>query len=307
MISTYKHGKLTWIDLENPTQNEVKTISEKYNIDPTVADDLLTPSIRPTIELKKDYIYLVLYFPDTNLEKNEIKTDQINEIDFVIGKKFIITNRYSNNNALLEFSKVFEVDSILKKTEMSKHAGFIFFYMIQSLYRNLFYKLEHIKDLIKDAEDHVFHGKEKEMVVTLSQIHRVLLNFKSAISLHQEILENFIQVGKGFYGTDFRHHLKSILGEYLKVQAEVESAKEYLNELKETNNSLLSTKQNEIMKNLTIVTFVFLPLSLIASIFGMNTENMPFIGNPHDFIIVLLVMLMTTSTIFLFFRFTKLL
>lgn len=307
MVSTYTHGKLTWIDLESPTHNEIKEIADKYNIDPIVADDLLSPSIRPSVELSKDYIYLVLHFPNTNFNSLKTKANQISEIDFIIGKKFIITNRYSDNDALLEFSKIFEVDSILKRTEMSKHAGFIFFYMIQSLYRDLFNKLEHVKDLLKDAEDHVFHDKEKEMVVTLSHIHRVLLNFKSSIFLHKEILENFIQVGKEFYGTDFRHHLKSILSEYLKLQTEVEGAKEYLNELKDTNNSLLSTKQNEIMKNLTIVTFVFLPLSLIAGIFGMNTHNMPFIGHPHDFIIVLFVMAITTSTIFLFFRFTRLL
>lgn len=307
MVSTYKHGKLVWVDLENPTQNEVRTIAEKYNIDPIIADDLLIPSPRPAIEINKDYLYLILQFPNTNADSHLSDADQIKEVDFIIGKKFIITTRYSDNNALLEFSKIFEVESVLSKTEMSKHAGFIFFYMIQSIYRDLFNKIEHIKDLLKDAEKQVFEGKEKEMVVTLSDIHRLLLNFRFAIFTHQEILETFIQAAKEFYGTDFRHHLKNIFSEYLKVQNEIENAKEYLKELRDTNDSLLSTKQNEIMKNLTIVTFVVLPLSLIAGIFGMNTRHMPIIGHEQDFLIVLLLMALITSTIFLFFRFTKML
>jgi magnesium transporter len=77
----------------------------------------------------------------------------------------------------------------------------------------------------------------------------------------------------------------------LKVKNEIIAVKEYLNELRETNNALLSTKQNEIMKNLTIVSFVVLPLSLIANLFGMNAIHMPIVGQANDFLILILLMI----------------
>lgn len=304
MISTYKHGKITWLDLDNPTQQEVRDVTEQFGLNPVVANDLLTPSLRPSVESYGDHIYLILHFPV--LQKgSDLNLNRVHEVDFILGKNFIITNRYTSLDALHTFSKTFEVDSILDKSQMSKHAGFVFFYMMQNLYKSLFNKLAHVKDLLRDAEEEIFSGREKEMVIELSQINRMLLNFKSAISMHKEILQSLVTESEFLYGPKFKAYLKNIMGEYLKVEREVSDEKEYLDELRDTNNSLLSTKQNEIMKNLTIVTFVVLPLSLLAGIFGMNTTTTPLVGNPNDFFIIISIMITFAASIFLIFRYSK--
>ena len=82
-------------------------------------------------------------------------------------------------------------------------------------------------------------------------------------------------------------------------------AKEYLKELRETNNSLLTTKQNEIMKILTVTNFIFLPLALIAGIFGMNSKSTPIINMPHDFYIILGIMGGLMVTMFSYFKWKK--
>ena len=307
MISTYKSKDITWIDLENPTQDEVRKVADKYGLDPMTANDLLTPSSRPIVEEHPDYIYLIFHFPIATDRENYGKITQIQEVDFILGKDFIITNRYGIVDSLMEFSKTFTVNSILDKSNMSDHAGYIFFYMIKGLYEELTNRLEYLNDLMKDAEEKIFAGKEKEMVLQLSRLNRLLLNFKKSITLHDEVIKDLKEVGIKMYGNDFYKYLRYIYGDYLKVSATVSGYKEYLDELRDTNDSLLSTKQNEIMKNLTIVTFVMLPLSLVAAIFGMNTQHMPIIGHPSDFIIVIALMIMLTGGIFILFRITKLL
>lgn len=304
MIKEYKYKKITWIDLENPTQEEVRNISEKWNIDVLTSNELLTPTIRPRVDYHKDYIYLILHFP-TNHKIDPKNTNKVEEVDFVVGKNFIITTRYSVVDALLEFSKVFEVQSILDKSNMSKHAGYVFFYMIQNLYKSLSNKLDHVRDVLADAENKIFEGEERKMVIELSAINRILLNYKESTNLHKEILESFEVAGKKFFGSDFEYHLRSIIGEYYKVRSTMESAKDYLNELKDTNNSLLSTKQNEIMKILTVTNFIILPLALLAGIFSMNTAGTPIIGQPNDFLIITLSMLFIAGFLFLFFKIKK--
>ena len=141
MIYSYKYRKVTWVDLENPTTDEVRKISEQYNIDPVVANELLSPSLRSKADCSSNYIYLILHFPSiVSTNKNQFgSATSVEEIDFIIGHDFIITTRYSAMDALLEFSKVFEVQSILDRKDMGEHAGYVFFFMIQYLYKSIIY------------------------------------------------------------------------------------------------------------------------------------------------------------------------
>jgi len=300
MISTYKHNKVTWIDLENPTNDEVRKLVEKYSIDPMVGNELLSPSAKPHINFHDTYIYLILHFPTNNSTDGSIE-----EVDFVIGKDFIITTRYSVVDAILQFSKIFEVNSILERSTVGEHSGHIFFHMITNLYRNLLDQLEHVKDLIDNVEEKVFAGEEARMVADISKLNRRLLNFKAAISLHYEILRTFEALGSKLFDSKFDNSLRLITSEYVKVQNSLEGTREYLMEIRRTNDSLLTTKQNEIMKNLTVMAFIILPLTLITGLFGMNTTFTPIVASPNGFWFIIAVMLFVSLIITIFFKWKK--
>lgn len=300
MISTYKHNKVTWIDLENPTNDEVRKLVEKYSIDPMVGNELLSPSAKPHINFHDTYIYLILHFPTNNSTDGSIE-----EVDFVIGKDFIITTRYSVVDAILQFSKIFEVNSILERSAVGEHSGHIFFHMITNLYRNLLDQLEHVKDLIDNVEEKVFAGEEARMVADISKLNRRLLNFKAAISLHYEILRTFEALGSKLFDSKFDNSLRLITSEYVKVQNSLEGTREYLMEIRRTNDSLLTTKQNEIMKNLTVMAFIILPLTLITGLFGMNTTFTPIVASPNGFWFIIAVMLFVSLIITIFFKWKK--
>lgn len=300
----YKDVK--WIDLENPTSSEVRKIIEEFGVSPIVADELLSPTVRPRVEVYSKYLYLILHFPVSySPHAQDSETKKTEEIDFVIGKDFIITTHYDSIDALHDFSKVFEVQSILDKSDLGVHGGYVFFYMIQHFYRQMMNRIEKVKDIINDIEQKIFNGEERQMVEEISRVHRVLLTFKESLATHKEVLQSFEQAGHKFFGEDFKYHLQSILGEYNKVSSSIENLKEYLAELRQTNDSLLTTKQNEIMKNLTVMAFVVLPLSLVATLFGMNAEYMPLIGQENDFLKIIFVMLTLTLSMFIFFRSRK--
>lgn len=298
MISRYKYHDLTWVDMERPTHEEVRGIMDEFDIHPIVADELLTPSLRPKIDLHENFIYLILHFPAIR----HTHTSPSQEVDFIIGKKFLITVRYELLDPMHKFSKVFEVNSILDRSDIGEHAGFLFFYMMRKIYSSLGHELSMIGESLKDIEEHIFKGEEREMVVRLSVIHRDILGFHRALRMHRGVLQSLGNACEKFFGSAFLHYSENIMGEYLKVEELLQDQKETLSDLRSTNDSLLSTKTNEIMKVLTATTFLMLPATLIGQLFGMNTENTPLIGVRYDFYIIIFIMFVIAFSTLLYFK-----
>ncbi|MBL7045899.1 MAG: hypothetical protein ISR99_02630 [Parcubacteria group bacterium] len=300
MIQRYTHKDITWVDVESPTQEEVRNLMSEYDISPLVGDELLLPTLKPRVEDHGNFIYLILHFPAF---RHSHHTSTSQEIDFLIGKKFIITIRYDTIDPLHKFSKVFEVNSVLNKGDMGDHAGFLFFYMIRKMYKSLEHEIEYIDDVLELIEVEIFdEGKTKEMVMTLSSVGRDILNMRQALASHKEVLTSFDEVSRKFFGEQYRNHAKSIFGEYFRIQNSIKLHTDTLNELRITNNSLLSTRQNEVMKNLTIMAFITFPLTLISSIFGMNTDYLPIVGATNDFWIITGLMVSFALAFFVFFK-----
>lgn len=301
MISRYKYHDLTWIDMESPTNEEVRQIMEEFDIHPIAADELLGPSLRPKVDHYENFLYLILHFPAIR-HSHQNKSQ---EVDFIIGKKFLITVRYELLDPLHKFSKVFEVNSILDKSEIGEHAGYLFFYMIRKIYASLGHELSVIGDTLRTIEEKIFSGEEREMVEELSVIHRDILEFHRALRMHRGVLQSLSVASEEFFGKEFRHYNENIIGEYLKVEEMLQDEKEILSDLRDTNDSLLTTKTNEIMKLLTATTFLMLPATLIGQLFGMNTEHTPILGMRYDFYIVVGLMFGIALSTFIYFKFKK--
>lgn len=293
VIRTYTYKGLTWHDLETPTKEEVQTLVDAYSLKPIIGEELMSQTIKPRADLYENAIYLILHFPSFN---NNLFDTQ--EIDFVIGKNFLITTRYNKIDPSHAFSKIFDTGSVFAPHIPDDHAGYIFYSMMKNLYRSLVDELDETTNNLTRAESKIFKGKEKNMVIELSYISRDLLDFKEATNLHKSVLESFQSAGKTFFGKDFEFYLSEISNEYYKVHTAIQDNKDYLEELRRTNDSLLSNKQNEIMKTFTVLAFIFLPLSFIAGVFGMNIVNMPVVSLPHSFSLILTFMAALGLSIF---------
>jgi len=305
MLKKYTVQNISWIDLEKPTLEEIKSLMTRYNLHPLVADELLLPTFKPKVDLYKNFVYVVLHFPAFKHSEDNSGIDN-HEIDFIIGQDFIISARYQNIDSLQRISKIFEVETILNTEKKGiPHAGFVFYHIALQLYNILANEVDYMEDLQEEIEKNIFDGREKTMVREISKVNRNLLDFKQSISHHSEVLASLETAGKTLFGEDFAHYLKNISDKYHKISHNVATSQENLRELRETNNSLLTTTQNETMKVFTILAFVTFPLSLLASIFGMNTVFTPVLGIRNDFWWIIGGMLTATSLMFSFFKYKK--
>lgn len=302
MITKFENNGQLWIDVELPTQQEIDTLAKTYSLSPEVSADLLSPNISNKIELYSDYIHIVLHFPTFSRSRSEADS---REIDFIVGKDYLISVRYQGIDAMVGFSKNFEASAILGRNSMGDNAGQIFFALITSMYKSLMNELEFIQDRLNHIQDRIFTGEEKRVVRDISELGRELINFRQVMHSHEDILSLFRRAAVSLYGEDYDYYADAIEKEYQKIYGEVHNKKEFLTELRETNDSLLDTKQNEIMKNLTVVSFFTFPLSLLVGIFTLAHDYGLGIGTRYDFWIVMGILVGTLLLMLAYFNYKK--
>ena len=293
MITTRSSMNQVWIDLNSPTKEEVDSLLLTQNISSAIAKDLLAPT--PTQYAKEDgqIIYAVLHIPSFKHVHSAIDSQ---EVDFIIKADGVITARYDSIDAIHYFAKQIEVNEILNKGKNSN----LFFGLMKEIYKSMADQLAYMEDWMREIEKNIFEGREKEMVFTISSAGRNILNFKRMVGPHGNVFEFLEKIGKKKFGDEFELEAKAIIEEWRRIIKRVDDQMDLVVELRETNNSMLSTKQNEIMKNLAVIGSVLFPLTIIGQVFGMSIHYFPLIDNPNAFWIILGIMgtVMTSSLIY---------
>jgi magnesium transporter len=289
--------------MESPTRQELQDVMTEFGIDARIEEEIISPTPYPLVVTSERYLYLILHFPTTDPRggaKNQ-------EIDFIVGKNFMITARYEVIDSIHNLHKVFEAEELLGLPDTQVDAEGLLERVLRHLYAALGEETEQIARMLERIENDVFDGKERETVLNISRVSRVLLRFDTTLARHGDSLSAFLHelTEPKFFGKDFREHIVHVEAERAHVAALVASYRAVATELRDTNDSLLSTKQNDIVTRLTIMAFATFPLTVITGLFGMNTASVPFINSPYAFYIVLGIMALSVLLFVTYFRFRK--
>ena len=302
MITRHVRGKVTWVDLECPTPEELQSVMTEFDIDPRIEEEIVSPTPYPIVVTFPKYIYMILHFPTAEVTggaKNQ-------EIDFIVGKNFLITARYEVIESIHNLQRVFEAEELIGMPVSDSTASELLERIMRRLYGAIRHETEHVAAILERIERDIFSHREREAVRNISEANRVLLRFDTTLGRHAESLEIFLAELQTptYFGKSFATNAAHITAHRAHVAALVSSYRAVAAELRQTNDSLLNTSQNEVMKTLTVLTFITFPPVLIAGIFGMNIDagNMPIVAHPMSFPIVLLLMAFCSSLVFLFFR-----
>lgn len=301
MIQRYEDAHVTWVDLENPSAEEIRGVMEEYNIPPELLGDLTGPVPRSTAHSAGTATKITIDFPV--VRKKAIETSH--EIKFIITQKTLVTVHYEDVGALHRFSKEFEVITTLHRSGKEMHGGLLFLALMSSLYDGLSAKLDYIDSRMDFIETEMFDEREREMVFEISRVSQTLITFRQILFSHAEVLGVARPMLLSIFGDAFTASLEEITFYHQYLARRTETLSASLQELRNTNDSLLTTKQNEVMKALTVMAFVTYPLALIAAVFGMNTEHAPFVGSPYDFWMVLGLMLGAGLVLFIYFKYKR--
>lgn len=299
MIQRHTRGNVTWVDLEAPSAEELSLVMAEFGVDNRVEEEIARPTPYPLTLTTQDYLYLILHFP-TAEEQDGTKNQ---EVDFIVGKNFLITARYEVIDSIHALHKTFEAEELLEKPTESQ-ADTLLERVMTRLYAAIHDGIEREGRGLEKIESAIFSGKERATVYTISRTGRALLRFETVLNRHEEPLDEFLSnlAVADFFGKRFSERAARIRAAHDHAAALVANYRAVLRELRITNDSLLSTSQNEVMKTLTIMAVAALPMTLVASVFGMNINDMPLVHEPGGFVKVLVLMAAASLLVFLFFK-----
>lgn len=300
MITRHARGKTVWVDLEGPTEDEIRDVMREFDIDERIHEEISTPTPYPLSIAFPGYSYLILHFPISGSEDGT----RSQEVDFIVGKNFLITARYETIESLHNLHKVLEAEELLGLPERSGRTAELLARVIGRLYASISEEIEHAGKRLERIERDIFAGKEQAAVRTISEAGRILLRFETALARHKEPLADFLAAlsTPTFFGSNFEEPAAHIEARRIHAASLVASYRAIAQELRVTNDSLLSASQNQVTKTLTVMAFTALPLTLIASVFGMNVEAMPIVHGPNGFVIILGIMAGAALTLYTYFK-----
>ena len=300
-MKTISFKKLTWIDFENPDSSTTRYLQEHFNIHPLAIEEFITPTIRPKATVYPNCIFLTLHIP---LYDNIERTTYPGELDIVITKDHLITGHDHKIFQLTEFFEKLRNSEGKRKIFMSDTSAHLLYNLVEILVESCFPRLDHIHRNIDIIEKHVFNGDEKEMVREISIAKRDVLNFRRTLKPQRSILESLAQMDTKLVNPELKPYYQDLVGTNIRLWSSLESAKETIESLEETNNSLLSNKLNLTMKVLTVFNAIFLPITVYSNLMSMNTP-IPFENNIIGFWLHSLLMLIISILTIILFKFKK--
>ncbi len=270
-MKTISWKNLTWIDIYKPSDSDIESLKKDYQIHPVVLKELRQETLRPHADNYGDYLYLVLHFPMFNEQE---RRSYPKEIDFIIKENLVITTHFDKFETIAALAEKLEKDESAKEKYFSRDAGYLLYSIISGFLDFSLREFDHIKLNIDRAQDQVFRGKEKEMVKEISFIRHDILNFRRTILPQRPILESLGREVLSFFSPSIRYYFDELIGKFSLIWNHLENQKEAIEALQETNDSLLSTRTNEVIKTLTVVTSIVFTLSLISDIYTIYLSSL---------------------------------
>jgi magnesium transporter len=291
-----------WIDVEGHDVGLVAAIGERLALHPLLVEDIINVGQRPKVEAYGDALFLVAEHFFYHRESLELTREQIS---LVIGDQGLLSVRERP-------SPLF--DPIRRRLEGGRPRirgggpGYLAYAVIDTLVDHLFSVLQEIGESIEDLEESLLEGPGQEHLNAVHGLKRdVLLLRKSAWPL-REMISSILREHDGLFSDDTRLYLRDVSDHASHAIDIIETYREMVSSLIDLYMSGVSNRMNEVMKVLTIIATIFIPLSFIAGLYGMNFDpsvspfNMPELGWYWGYPAALLVMLLLAGALLLFFR-----
>jgi magnesium transporter len=288
-MNLQKNKAVSWMDVENPTEDDLKFLKEKFDLHPVIVDELKGPSARARVENYENYLFFIYYFPKYD-EKDEasIRT----EIDFIVTKDSVATVHYEPITQALE--------SFTIKGE--KNTFELVYGIVEHLITFEERQLRHVREKVEKVGREIFKDKEKEVLERVTYLKRDVSEYRIVVRLQEPILRSLMIKGKRFWGDESEIYLNDLMGDHMKVMNQLEDYREAISDFEDTNNQLMNLKINTVMKTFTSLSFLTFPFMLLAALFSMNTADTPLINLPGAFWIIFGVMIVGMFTLFMFFK-----
>jgi magnesium transporter len=287
---------ITWINISGIHELDViEKTGVQFGLHPLTLEDIVNTEQRPKIEDYKDYIFIVLkalhYDADQGLK--------IEQISIIIGVNYVITIQENRKDV---FRPVRE--RIKNSTGRIRKVGadYLVYALIDAIVDNYFVVLEQLEGKIEFLEEELITNPTKTTLHLIHQLKREMLFMRKSLWPSREVI-NILQRGElPFINETTVVHLKDVYDHTIQVVEIIETLRDILSETLDIYLSSISNRINDVMKILTIITTIFIPLSFVAGIYGMNFKYMPELEWRFGYPVVLIFMAVVGIVMLFFFK-----
>lgn len=290
-----------WVHCRSNTDAALRELKKRFGFHDADLQDARPPLQRPKLVVREGYLFMILLFPYYNSREREI---WITEVDCFVGRDFLVTiNHHDEYQALAEQFAACQSDAKTRAAALEGGIPSLLFRLLDTLHQATFPMLVHISQDIDDLEENLFDVRARGTISEILRIKSNIVDFRRAMQGHKPVLDKLLAAGNGLLEVRGRtNRWNDLLDTTKEIWAYLETLRDTISALHETHSSLLSHRISEVMKRLTLVSVILLPLTLISSLFGMNYEDIPFASSPHGFWMVIVLLLATFAAVLGYFK-----
>jgi magnesium transporter len=266
-IAELSANGLTWIHVDEPGPLEAAVLAERFGFHELDVEDVLSKRQRPKIDEYENYLFVVLHFPFYDKSVQRLNAA---ELDVFIGPDFLVT---LPNAELLPVTYLFgrcEDDPELREELFSKGSGYLLYHVLDDLFDYCFPILDKIGHKLDAIEDGLFEGRSDEVVRDISTAKQEIIAYRKIIKPERATLRVLERYTQRFLPEDLELYFDDIVDAGERIWDLLDNYKEVVEALEQTNESVISHRQQYRLQILTVFSVIFLPLTLISGIFGMN-------------------------------------
>ncbi len=293
------HDNLTWIDLVNPNAADVEALHHRYpHIHPLNLEDIRSRIERPKLDQDDDYLFLVLHFPLWDARQ---KISRASEVDFFVGPDYVVTVHNGTLKPLVTAFETCQADENERNGLLGRGANHAFYTLVDQLVDYIFPILNKVDKRVHAIEDALFESNAKQVIQEIALLRRDIISLRRIIRQQIPIVQQLETVDHPMLHAHMEEYFGDIVDHLFKLRDIVDENFEIINSFADTADTLASYRINEVMRILTVISVIMLPLTLISSVYGMNI-NLPFADEPHAFIITAGIMLIIAILMLYIFR-----
>ena len=297
-IESLTWGDLTWVNIEPPTEREIEYLAQNYPFHPLDLDGCLSRIQRPKIDQYEDYLFLVFHFPVYNKEARVTTSSQLSVF---IGKKYLITLHKGELKPLVKLFREYQLEEESLQENFSQGAAYILYRTIDRLVDYCFPILNKIVDNIEKVEDNIFSDSMRGAIKELSDLRRDIISFRRIIWPMRAVISSLEPKTRRFTKMDLAVYFGDTVDHVDKIWDALDEYKEVVEGLNDTYDSLATNRTNDVMRMLTVIATILLPITVVASIYGMNIP-LPFQRSSFSLAFVFLIMIVIIGGMLYLFR-----
>jgi magnesium transporter len=279
---------LTWVDVVSPDVETAQELAERFGWHPLDVEDIVSKRQRPKVDDYEDegYLFAVLHFPFYDKQVQRLNAA---ELDIFIGHDYVVT---IPNRELHPVTRLFarcEDDEAFRAQLFARGSGRLLYEVLDDLFDYCFPILDKIAHKLDVIEDEMFEGRSQEVVRDISNVKQEIISYRKIIKPERSTLRVLERRVEAFLPEELEEYFDDIVDAAERIWDLLDNYKEVVEALESTNESVIAHQQGDVLRILTVIATIALPLTVIASLFGMNVL-FPGEGTRHAFWVILGVM-----------------